>query len=54
MWKEHRVHERLRILHMYSVYVGMVMEEINGGLAGGWAALVRDVVIRLLVILDQR
>ncbi|XP_035828475.1 serine-protein kinase ATM isoform X2 [Aplysia californica] len=53
MWCEHRPHEKARALHMYGLFVGMVLGELAQGLDGGWAAVVRDVVTRLLILLGS-
>ncbi|XP_041351980.1 serine-protein kinase ATM-like isoform X2 [Gigantopelta aegis] len=48
---EHRMHEKRRILHMYHLFVGMLLHEFDSQLGGSWAFVFRDIVFRLVHIL---
>ena len=54
IWQEHRPHEALRTVHMYGLFVRMVLRELDQGLNGGWAAVIRVIVTRLLLLLEER
>ncbi|XP_059177895.1 serine-protein kinase ATM-like [Physella acuta] len=48
---EHRTHEQIRLLLMYGLFVDMLLDELENGLGGAWASVVRDVINRLLTML---
>lgn len=37
-------HEMFRILQMYSLFVGLLLQEADGGLGGSWPFILRDVI----------
>ncbi|XP_076466353.1 serine-protein kinase ATM-like [Babylonia areolata] len=52
LWREQRVHERLRCLQMFSLFVTMMLQELAATqLGGAWAFVLRRVVTTLLQLL---
>ena len=55
MWREQRVHERLRCLQMFSLFVSMMLQELAATqLGGAWAFVLRRVISTLLQLLQPQ
>ncbi|KAK7494518.1 hypothetical protein BaRGS_00014171, partial [Batillaria attramentaria] len=55
LWRERRVHERLRVLQMLRVFVSMLLKELaDTQLGGAWAFVLRRMVTTLLHTLTPR
>lgn len=55
MWRELRVHERLRCLQMFQLVVTMMLQELAATqLGGAWAFVLRRVIATLLQTLKPQ
>ncbi|CAG5119606.1 unnamed protein product, partial [Candidula unifasciata] len=54
IFQEHRAHDQQRHLQAYRLFVNMLLKELDGGLEGGWASVIREIINRLLIILIDR
>ncbi|XP_060082468.1 serine-protein kinase ATM-like [Ylistrum balloti] len=51
--KEHRLHDKRRILMMYRLFCKLLFKEFDGQLGGNWAFIMREVMYRLIYILKD-
>ena len=47
------MHEKRRVLLMYRLFVGLLMKEFQQKLGGSWAFVLRDVINRLLHLIQE-
>ncbi|XP_021355309.1 serine-protein kinase ATM-like isoform X2 [Mizuhopecten yessoensis] len=51
--KEHRLHDKRRILMMYRLFCKLLFKEFDSQLGGSWAFIMREVMYRLIYILKD-
>lgn len=51
--KEHRLHDKRRILMMYRLFCKLLLKEFDSQLGGSWAFIMREVMYRLIYILKD-
>lgn len=53
LFTDHRLHEKRRVLLMYRLICRRILRDLEGGLGGGFVFILREIIHRLVFLLQE-